>query len=415
MFEPIRTRLLLSYLGVLAGILTIFSLAVRTVFIRSLTETQIEEMFLLAKAAATVADFRGGQLRITDAFTASKLTARNEALEWFNSQGHSIGHSGQNIIRSPLNPNASVQVEQVQGDFPHKVLAVTVPVTTEGSEMITGFVRASQSLEPVETAVEQLDLGLGLGSLIALMFSGMGGFWLMQQSIRPIEASYEQLKQFTADASHELRSPLMVITSNAKVALKYPEGMRASDGDKLEAIVSASMQMAQLTEDLLFLARTEKAPRRHRQRIDLVAMLDHLRHLYQSEADAKEIQLAYKSGNGPIAVTGDEAQLKRLFTNLIVNALRYTPDQGKVTIHSRTTLTQAVVTVEDTGIGIAPHQLSKVFDRFWQAESSRSATSGGSGLGLAIAQAIVNRHGGNISVTSQIKQGSCFTVKLPLA
>lgn len=412
MFEPIRRKLLLSYLGVLAGILMIFSLAVRFVFIRSLTQTQIEELKLLAKAAATTADFKGGSLTLTEAFAASKLTARNEALQWFDATGRFIGQSGQDVVRLPL--RSSVQVQEVEGETSHKVLAYTLAIYNQETRVITGFVRASQSLEALEIAVVRLDLGLTIGSIVALVFSGVGGFWLMRQSMRPIEESFDQLKQFTADASHELRSPLMAISSNSKVALKYPEGIRAGDRDKFEAISSASQQMSQLTEDLLFLARTERIPKHRKQRVDVSALLATLVMLYQSQADAKEISI-HLQGRQEVKVYGDEAELKRLFTNLLVNALRYTPEGGKISFQTKVLMKQVVVTVKDTGIGIPAVQLPKVFDRFWQADQSRSPDRGGSGLGLAIAQAIVKRHKGSLTVNSREKMGSCFTVKLPVA
>lgn len=416
MFEPIRRKLLLSYLGVLAGILLIFSFAVRSVFIRSLKQAQIEELILLGKAAATTADFRGGGLTLTDAFAASKLAARNQALEWFDSRGNSIGSSGQNILNAPLDRNRRVQKEEIIGieGFPFDVLAVTIPIfVDEREEILTGYVRASQSLGPVQLAIERLDWGLAMGSLVALVSSGVGGLWLMRQSMQPIEENFDQLKQFTADASHELRSPLMAISSNAKVALKYPEGMRSGDRDKFESIHSASGQMSQLTQDLLFLARTEKIPKHQQVSVNLTALLSELAQLYQSQADDKGIQIQMIC-HQRLPVCGDENQLNRLFTNLLVNALYHTPRGGTIIIQGRTLMTQVMVQVKDTGEGIAPAQLSKVFNRFWRAESSRSSDQGRTGLGLAIAQAIVKAHQGSITVTSQLNRGSCFTVKLPM-
>lgn len=412
MFEPIRRQLLLSYLAVLAGILMVFSLAVRIVFIRSLTQTHIQELTLLAKAAATTANFQDGSLELTEAFEANKLRARNQALQWFDASGEFIGQSGQDVVRLSL--NESVQVEPGTGEKPHRVLAFTLGVLNEETKQVAGFVRASQSLESLDIALARLDLGLAIGSLVALVLSGMGGFWLMRLSLKPIEENIDQLKQFTADASHELRSPLMAISSNTSVALKYPEGIRVGDRDKFEAIASASHQMAQLTDDLLFLARTEHIPRHQRKALDLAQLLVELVALYQSQATTKGITMNLHAPD-QVQVYGDEAQLKRLFTNLIVNALRYTPEQGTVSLFTRVLRRQVVVEVHDTGIGLKPHQLTQVFDRFWQAEEARSPDRGGSGLGLAIAQSIVKRHNGVLTVNSQEGHGSSFSVRLPIA
>lgn len=413
MFELIHRRLLLSYLGVLAGILLVFAVAVRTVFAYTLTQKQVEELTLLAKAAATTANFSEGELTLNEAFAASRLTARNEALQWFNAQGQFIGQSGKEIVTTPPTTDQSVQIQARNGKSSEKVIAVTIAVYDAPSQLPSGFVRASQSFEPIDSAIHRLDLGLGVGISIALILSGAGGVWLMRQSMQPIELSFERLKQFTADASHELRSPLMAIQSNVQVALKYPEGMREKDSEKFAAIASAANQMKELTEDLLFLARTDHLPPPQLSEVELQDLLSQVIQLYRPQADAKNIQLRchYET---PIWVLGDATQLHRLFTNLFVNALHYTPMGGTVTVRAERTTKQGVIQVQDTGVGIAPDQLDKVFDRFWRAEQARSYGSGGSGLGLPIAQAIARQHQGTISVSSTLHQGSCFTVQLPI-
>ena len=420
MFEPIRRKLLLSYLGVLAGILLIFSFAVRSVFIRSLTQTKIEELRLLGTAATTTGDFRGTALNLNDAQTAEILGVKNrlnnQALEWFDTSGNKIGEATNHVIDIPLDKFRRVQRGEVIGNDgePFEILLVTIEVLLDDQRKeVAGYVRASQSLDGVDLAVDRLDWGLAMGSVVALVFSGVGGLWLMRQAMQPIEQSFYQLKQFTADASHELRSPLMAISSNAKVALKYPEGIREGDRDKFESIHSASGQMSQLTQDLLFLARTEKIPKHQRETLDLTEMLEELIQLYQSQAQDKGVQLMMSCQHG-LTICGDGSQLNRLFTNLLVNALHHTSQGGKISVECRALMTQAMIQVQDTGVGIESDQLSKVFNRFWRAESARSCDQGRSGLGLAIAQAIVKAHQGSISVTSAVNRGSCFTVKLPL-
>ena len=310
----------------------IFSFAVRSVFIRSLKQTQIDELSLLGKAAATAGDFRGGGLNFSDAQAAQKLAARNQALEWFDARRNKIGSSGQYLIELPLNPYRRVQVGEVIGEdgTPFDFLAVTIPIFLDDgrSRVVTGYVRASQSLSRVELVVDRLDWGLTMGSLVALVSSGVGGLWLMRQSMQPIEESFSQLKQFTADASHELRSPLMAISSNSKVALKYSEGMREGDREKFESIHSASGQMSQLTQDLLFLARTEKIPRHQQETINVTDLLEELIQLYQSQAEDKGIELIMTCHSG-LTICGDRNQLNRLFTNLLVNALHHTPVMAK--------------------------------------------------------------------------------------
>ena len=202
----------------------------------------------------------------------------------------------------------------------------------------------------------------------------------------------------------------MVIKSNVSVALKYPDGTRSTDAEKFDAIASATNQMTHLTEDLLLLARTDKVAVPDRQPINVTQGLEQLVELYQPQAQIKQITLrAYLVKSA--FVLGDAAQLIRLFTNLIVNALHYTSEQGTVEVTLNRAGQSLVVDVNDTGVGIAPKHLERVFDRFWRADQSRSHWDGGSGLGLAIAQSIARSHGGTIAVISQAGVGSCFTVR----
>jgi two-component system, OmpR family, manganese sensing sensor histidine kinase len=242
---------------------------------------------------------------------------------------------------------------------------------------------------------------LGGGVVMSLILSGLGGIWLTRQAMQPIEQSFRKLQQFTADASHELRSPLMAVKSNAAVALKYPEGMREADGEKFEAIASATQQMTQLTEDLLLLARSDRLPENHWEKINISNLLNDLLIHYQPQAHTHSIQLTAKISPS-LRVMGNEMQLFRLLSNLIDNAFHYTAATGKVMIHAMPSGIQVEVSVEDTGVGIAPEHLEQVFDRFWRADRSRAHWEGGSGLGLAIAQSIAKLHGGQISVVSQM-------------
>ena len=141
-------------------------------------------------------------------------------------------------------------------------------------------------------------------------------------------------------------------------------------------------------------------------------MLSDLIALYQSQAQAKEIILHADIAPG-LTLWGDADQFTRAITNLVQNALHYTPEGGNIWVKAHAVHPHIDITVQDTGIGIAPEHLPKVFERFWRANAARTHDQGGSGLGLAITQAIVQHHGGNIKVTSQPKKGSCFTVQLP--
>ncbi|PZV06822.1 MAG: two-component sensor histidine kinase [Leptolyngbya sp.] len=409
MFKQIQYRLLVSYLAVFASILGTFAIAVRIVYAHSLRQQLTNELTTLGQGAVTSAEFDHGRLQVGNDISVQDLIARGQAMQWFDLRGQLIAQQGKTISTLPF---SSLETSQIQSSSP-RIQLVTLPIVSSNNQHQLGYVRASQSLEELDENLQKLDWGLGSGIVMALMLSGIGGVWLTRQAMSPIEESFQRLKQFTADASHELRNPLMAIKSNVSVALKYPDGMRPIDAEKFAAIASASDQMAHLTEDLLLLARTDKATKPEQQPIDLTEILERLVELYQLQAQTKQITLQTNLAQSAY-VFGDVAQLTRLFTNLIVNALHYTLKGGRVEVNLSRTGQSLIVDVTDTGVGIAPEHLARVFDRFWRADQSRAYWKGGSGLGLAIAQSIVQSHRGTITVKSQINVGSYFTVRLPL-
>ncbi|MEM8832182.1 MAG: HAMP domain-containing sensor histidine kinase, partial [Cyanobacteria bacterium P01_G01_bin.19] len=278
----------------------------------------------------------------------------------------------------------------------------------------------TQSNDEIEAAKEELFWILIVGGMLTLVLIGLGGFWLTKKAIEPIEASFMQLKQFTADASHELRSPLTAIKASIDIMRTHPERVHPKDVKKLEAVSGAALQMNQTLEDLLFLARADAdadsgtvVRDRELTPLSLNQILQNSFVLLEHLANEKQIVFQSKFRD-EITVLGDAAQLSRLFSNLMENALQYTPEEGRVSLDLYRQNRMAVISVRDTGIGLAPEQVSKVFDRFWRANKARSRRKGGTGLGLAISKAIAKRHNGKISVTSELNIGTCFLVRLPI-
>jgi two-component system, OmpR family, manganese sensing sensor histidine kinase len=323
------------------------------------------------------------------------LISHGQALQWFEPQGQVLSQQGSYVLTLPFSADQTVQIQigkpRIQG--------VMLPIIDSDSHRLVGYVRVSQSLEDFDDTLRRLDWGLGGGVAIALVLSGIGGTWLTRQAMQPIERSFRQLQQFTADASHELRSPLMAIKSNAAVALNYPEGIRATDTEKFQAIASATRQV------------TDRVPQQDWEVVNLTALLEELMQLYRPQAIEKSIDLKSNLSKS-IMLIGNHVQLTRLFTNLIDNALHYTPHKGIIEIEVTQIGKTIEVDIQDTGIGIDSKQLTHIFDRFWRADRSRSYWSGGSGLGLSIAQNIAQLHNGEITVSSQLGVGSCFTVHL---
>jgi len=416
MFQSLRSRLLLSYLTVMAAILTTSGAAVYVFFTRSLDQQLNQRLLTLAQAAVPSLEAveNEGLQSLNREVPWRELFKRSQSLEWFNAEGKLLARKGTNFSTLGLNPAS--QVIQQQGQIRTLTIAVYAHSPNRKTLRLEGHIRASETTREAEAIVKKLGIGLGLGGTMALVFSGIGGMWLTQQVLQPIEQSFQRLKQFTADASHELRSPLTAINTATEVMQNHPERIHPLDVKKLAAIASATNQLIALAEDLLFLARSDATvtpPSVVQKSLPLDKVLEDLVRLFEPQAKAKGIAFTSSLLAG-ISVKGDAAQLKRLFSNLLENALKYTAAEGSVVLSVTTRNWVAVVQVEDTGVGIAPEHLPFIFQRFWRADKARFRQVEGSGLGLAIAQVIAQQHGGKITVSSQLGRGSFFQVYLPL-
>ena len=406
MFQKTRRQLTFAYVGVLTAILTIFTAAVRFTFSRSLNQQLNIRLENLAKAAAFNMDLEDGELDIDD---DEILVGQEQAIEWFDLETESVAQQGEYQLNLPLETQQPFRIQ----NHPNSIRSLTTPVYNLEERELIGYVRVSESLTELNSILRRLDYGLGSGVALSLLLSTIGGIWLTRRAMQPIEASFERLKQFTADASHELRSPLMAIKTNVDVALKYPGGMRATDAEKFEAISSATNQMTRLTENLLLLARTERVNTLAKELVDISSLLSDLMQLYEPQAREQGI-IWQERLEKELHLGGDEALLTQLFTNLLQNALYYTPTGGSVRVEaSQANSKSIVIRVRDTGIGIAPEHLDQIFERFWRVDKSRSYQTGKLGLGLAIVKEIVQLHEGTIFVESQLGIGSCFIVRFP--
>jgi heavy metal sensor kinase len=229
-----------------------------------------------------------------------------------------------------------------------------------------------------------------------------------------IEASFRSIEQFTADASHELRAPLALITTAAEVSLRR-ERSREELAEVLNKVVREARRMSLLIDNLLELARGDG--NHHRAEfgpVELSAALRELRAEFAPAAAAKGLKLTSEISSSEVWAIGDRTELRRLFLILLDNAIKYT-ESGSIHLTLSSTDSQVTVTVADTGIGIEPGGIDRIFDRFWRADKVRSRTEGGAGLGLSLASQIVERHEGTISVESTPGHGSIFTVCLPAA
>lgn len=282
-----------------------------------------------------------------------------------------------------------------------------------------GYLQVGRSLTDLDQHLKALRLTLLLGYPIALVLVGVSSWWLAGLAMRPLYDSYEQMRQFTADAAHELRTPLAAMQSTIDTALLQRQSAQPFalnvEHSLLTTLKRQNLRLSQLVRDLLLLARLERQAAPQQVFCCLNDLIADLVEELASLAIAAEVQLtAQMQVSDPVAVLGHEEQLYRMVSNLIDNAIQATPAGGKVVVFLDQSESYAIIQVQDTGIGISPEAQRHIFDRFYRVQVDRSRRTGGSGLGLAITLAIVQSHEGSIHVQSQLGKGSTFTVRLPL-
>lgn len=233
----------------------------------------------------------------------------------------------------------------------------------------------------------------------------------LDEMLERLSQAFKRQQQFTGDASHELRTPLAVIRSQAETALSCA---RAPD-EYRRALVSIRDQaewMSDLVSKLLFMARSDDGREQLTlETLNLADLVEGVASEFRKPAEDKGLRLT-TSIEDTVAVKGDQTRLTQLLTNLVDNAIKYTP-AGRVSIGLERRGRWAVVKIEDTGIGIPPEHLPHVFERFYRVDKARSRSEGSFGLGLSISDWIARSHGGRIDVQSLVGTGTTFSVYLP--
>lgn len=297
------------------------------------------------------------------------------------------------------------------------ILLVTAPVCL-GAALGGGYFLARRALAPVDRMTEaakqitaqRLDqrlTGVNSGDELGRLAQTINGM------IERLERSFHEMQRFTADASHELRTPISIVRTEAEVALGKPLG-EPEKQNLLGSILEECERLSRITDQLLTLSREDagigQAPR---EPIDIAEMAAEVAEVMRPLAEAKEQQLQVESG-GAAVVSGDPARLRQVFYNLLDNAIKYTPKGGRIAVVTEMVDASIRVTVRDSGIGIAAEHLPHLFERFYRVDKARSRIEGGSGLGLSIVESIVTAHGGQVEMTSNLEHGTTCTVILPI-
>ncbi len=282
-----------------------------------------------------------------------------------------------------------------------------------------GYIQVGRSFQDFDNYLKAVRLILLLGLPAAMLLVAVASWWLAKRAMQPVYLSYQQIQQFSADVAHELRTPLAAIQANVESTLRIDQLSAAEAREILQIIERQNLRLSQLVQDLLLLSRMEQQLSiKGTTPVCLNDLICDIEEEFAALAIATNVTLTTEIAvSKPLYVLGDEEQIYRLIANLTINAIGYTLTGGKVTVSldiSDSSPKNALIQVKDSGVGIAPQEQKRIFDRFYRVNSDRARHTGGSGLGLSIAMAIALAHQGSIQVESQLGKGSTFTICLPL-
>ncbi|MEA5516449.1 HAMP domain-containing sensor histidine kinase [Nodularia sp. UHCC 0506] len=465
MFQATRRRLAIWYTAVTAVLLLLFAsgvyLYVRSTLIERIDDTLnhvieiVERSLVIEPVGGDIEKFR---VNVEGSFRDNASTVEDDHidLEWFSANGKLVWSTLSEPLNIPIHGSHLGETVRVfkQPTPDSALLLRQVTQRVEVGRQVLGYLRVSHPWFEVTKPSRQLIIDLALGTWLMLLSVAASGWFLSGKAMEPVGESYQRLKQFTADASHELRSPITLIQTNVQVALADLELANTQTDtfvnyrQQLKVVERLTQRLGKLVNDLLFLARQDSGISKDVfSSCPLDALLMEVVEEQQLLAKEKQITLTLDLVDPPTVETSPELlenwftlqgkwdQLVRLLTNLISNALQYTPADGQVyvqlarlegnnrvsKIRHSTALLQ--IKVSDTGIGIPTEALPRLFDRFYRVDPARThhtvktntQTSTGSGLGLAIAAAIVQHHQGQLQVESNLGKGTTFTVTLPIS
>ena len=454
LFQSTRRRLALWYTAVTAILLLLFAIVVyfyvRTTLVERIDDTlkhvvEVVDRSLVIQPLAETKGRYGVNVDASFNQNVENLEDDHIDLEWFNPQQQLLWSTFEQPIDYPLHPNRSGETVYLTGDRIFRQIVQKV----ELEQRVLGYLRVSHPWFEVTKPINQLTQDLIIGISLMIISVGAIGWFLSGIAIKPIQISYSSLKQFTADASHELRNPIATIQTNVQMALTYPEAEPQLQRRQLQIIERLTQKLGRLVNDLLFLARSDSGMvKLDWQSVPLDALLIDVIEEQRIAATQKDLFLSLHIVEPEIegedlieedvfTVQGDWDYLSRLFTNLIANAIEHTenteakPDAAvevelalikstakSIRVRENQRPYELEVKVSDCGEGIPESELAHVFDRFYRGDPARSPqrqidTPTGAGLGLAIVKAIVENHRGKITVTSVLEQGTTFTVTFP--
>ena len=421
-FGRSRLRLMLRYALVMGGLVIVLLFAMHKTMAWAITSEQARELLDTADSVAesqAYYELHAG----TDLDETQLYRSTNDRLFYyvFDEQGRLI-----NFSRASFRIESFILDIVTVWDAPEGEVRVFTKTNERGAQtrvMMTAQTVFSPPL-PVQTVYVGKDVtamyngmdkatwALAALGVIALVVAAAIGYVLSGGAMKPVREAYERQRQFAADASHELRTPLAVVLASADLLRSDTSITSPFLRQVIEDVRDEVKKMTKLVGDLLTVARTDgKANQIKPMRMDLVAAAQQTVRIMRPFAEKKDIiieEVLPKHAD----IYADEQKIRQLILILVDNAVKYTPEHGRISVQIAADKGWFHLSVADTGIGILPEHQERIFDRFYRVDKARSRRMGGNGLGLAIAREIVQAHDGTISLSSEIGKGTTFLVRL---
>ncbi|HET6873096.1 MAG TPA: ATP-binding protein, partial [Sporolactobacillaceae bacterium] len=269
------------------------------------------------------------------------------------------------------------------------------------------------NINPQKQVLHTLLMIIWVALIAGVLIAAVAGSFLARRALKPIQAAWDRQQQFVSDASHEIRTPLTIIQSRIEMLLRSPQAKIQEKVNDISISLKETRRLSKLVSQLLTLARSdanqielELAP------LELNAVLRQVFEQFEELAAFQDKQLTLNISENPMMVLGDKERIHQVLVIFLDNALKFTGEDGEITISGRQEGNSIYIDIKDNGVGIKPEHLSRVFDRFFQADPSRTDREG-TGLGLSIAKWIIEKHKGRLSVESTVGKGTRFTLMFP--